>query len=157
MKQKVPLNGIILSVVDEKGPHPKIWYPNFASLSEIHNSALKSFSIMIGDKSYREKTPRELTCFGVLPFPDMKAVGFIYFSGYEDPRPKNPLPSELPTTITLLFHESYRDEICQKSPQIHQFLEKETKNLWPLLQKETLDPNILSQLHDKLLTFLEKL
>ena len=123
MKEKLPLNGIIISIIDERGPYPKLWYPNFATLSQIHNSAVKSFSILVGDKSYREKSPRDLTCFSILPFPDINSIGFIHFSGFNEINEKKSSPRELPITITLLFDEAYRDELCQKSPKLYQFLE----------------------------------
>jgi len=157
MREKNRLNGIILSIVDERGPHPRIWYPDFAPLTQIHNSAVKSFSIMIGDKSYREKSPSDLTCFGILPFPDIKAIGLIHFSGVDSLPHKKPLPRELPATITLMFDESYRDEVCKNSPQIHQFLERETKALWPSLQDKKSDTKLLSKLYNKLLTFFNSL
>ena len=136
MKQKGPLKGIILSIVDDKGPHPVIWHPDFADLSKIHNSAVKSFSIMIGDKSYREKSLYDLTCFGLLPFPDMDAVGLIHFTGVksEDKTPKS--RGEIPTTLTIMFQKSFLNKLCEISPRVHEFLERETKDLWSSLQDE---------------------
>ncbi|NVM29547.1 MAG: hypothetical protein HWN65_11965 [Candidatus Helarchaeota archaeon] len=152
-----PLNGIILSIVDEKGPHPQFWYPNFASFAEIYNSAVKSFSIMIGEKTYREKSPRELTCFGILPFPDVKSIGFIHFFGTEDIRTPKKMEGDLPSTITLLFPESYRDEVCKKSPKLHQFLERESKDLWSSLQNDNSSSDILSEFYHKIEKYFDNL
>ncbi|MHA1266125.1 MAG: hypothetical protein ACTSRS_12910 [Candidatus Helarchaeota archaeon] len=156
MAKEPPLIGIIVSIVDERGPHPVSWYPdNFASVTEIHNSAVKSFSIMIGDKSYRQKSPSDLKCFGILPFPDLDSIGFIHFTGIEDlPAPK-PLLKERPITITLLFKEPYRDTLCQKCAQLHKFLKTEEKTFYGRLKNE--DDSVLlllSNLHKKLLKFL---
>jgi hypothetical protein len=150
------LRGIILSIVDESGPHPKGWHPNFATLSQIHNFAVKSFSIMIGDKAYREKSLLDLTCFGILPFQDINAVGFIHFFGVNKIPDTNQAQRELPITLTLLFDESYRDILCQISPQLHQFLERERKNLWPTVFNEQKDKELLKKLYDKLLQFLKE-
>ena len=157
MKKKNPLNGIILSIVDDKGPHPVIWHPDFANLSQIHNSAVKSFSIMIGDKSYREKSLNALTCFGILPFPDMDAVGLIHFTGVEsqDKTPKS--RGEIPTTLTMLFKKTFRNKLCEISPRIHEFLERETKDLWQSIQYEEPNRQALSDLHVKLKKFLKTL
>ena len=154
MTKSYPLRGIILSVVDERGPHPTLWYPNFANLAQIHNSSVKSFSILIGDKSYREKTPSDLTCFGILPFPDIKSIGFIHFSGFDDLRRKKSLTKQLPATITLLFDESYRDQLCQKGPELHQFIEREASSIWSSVQEENSSSQILSNLYAKLEKFL---
>ncbi len=148
------LNGVILSVVDEKGPHPLGWYPNFASLTQIHNSAVKSFAILIGDKIYRKKTPQELVCFGILPFPDIKSIGFIHFFGMEDSRNPKYMKGEIPTTVTLFFPESYRDEVYKKATRLHQFLERETKELGAA---DSSTPKILSKLYEKVEKFLETL
>jgi len=155
MSQESPLTGIIVSVVDEKGPHPRMWFPrNFGNIAQIHNSAVKSFAIMIGDSSYREKSPRDLTCFGILPYQDMDSIGFIYFSGFEDPIERKPLPTQRPATITLIFKKSYRDEVCQKSPQINNLLDREAKTLWESLQKGETNSKLLSELYNKLIAFL---
>ncbi|HUY00411.1 MAG TPA: hypothetical protein VMV49_12695 [Candidatus Deferrimicrobium sp.] len=150
-----PLRGIILSIVDESGPHPQGWHPNFATLSQILNSAVKSFSIMIGDKAYREKSLLDLTCFGILPFQDMNAVGFIHFFGVNRIPNTNRSQRELPITLTLMFDEAYRDTLCQKSPQIHQFLENETKNLSSTVLNEQKNKALLENLYNKLIKFLE--
>ena len=156
MSQESPLTGIILSVVDERGPHPRMWYPkSFGNIAQIHNAAVKSFAIMIGDRSYRDKSPSDLTCFGILPYQDMDSIGFIYFSGFEDPIERKPLPTQRPATITLIFKKSYRDEVCQKSPQINNLLDREAKTLWEFLQKGETNSKLLSELYNKLIAFLE--
>ncbi len=156
MSQESPITGIIVSVVDERGPHPKMWFPkDFGTIAQIHNSAVKSFAIMIGDKAYRKQSPSDLKCFGILPYHDMGSVGFIHFSGFEDSRDIKPLTKERPATITLLFKASYRDDVCQKSPQLHDFLDREAKIIWDSLHRRDYNPQILSELYDKVLTFLE--
>ena len=156
MGKKLSLSGIIVSVVDEQGPRPKGWYPNFTSLTHIHNSAVKSFSIMIGDRSYREKPLCELTCFGILPFKDIKAVGLIHFFGVQDKKKKEGTRSEIPTTITLLFPEAQYNEICQNSPQIHRFLERENKMFLSFIQEEE-DSQKLAPIYKSIEKYLETL
>jgi hypothetical protein len=149
MAKPSSLRGIIFSIVDERGPHPKAWYPDFTQLGHIHNSAVKSFSIMIGDKSYREKSLQDLTCFGILPFPDIDAVGFIHFFGVENPQKTTRAIPELPITITLLFEVSYRDELCEKGPRLHEFLERESERLWAYFKDGTSNNEALSELFTK--------
>ena len=156
MSQESQLTGIVVSVVDARGPHPMMWFPkDFGTISQIHNAAVKSFAIMIGDKTYRDKSPSDLTCFGLLPYQDMDSIGFIYFSGFEDPIERKPLPKQRPATITLLFKKSYRDEVCHKSPQIHNLLDREANTLWESLQKGETNAKLLSELYNKLIAFLE--
>ncbi|MHA1650576.1 MAG: hypothetical protein ACTSYB_10325 [Candidatus Helarchaeota archaeon] len=157
MSQKLPLNGIIISIIDERGPHPKIWYPNFATLQQIHNSAVKSFSILVGDRSYREKSPRDLTCFSILPFPDINSIGFIHFSVFNEINEKKSSSRELPITITLLFDETYRDELCQKGPMLYQFLVRESESLWGSLQHHESNAHPLSKLYEKIINFLNQI
>ncbi|MHA1130206.1 MAG: hypothetical protein ACTSQI_17650 [Candidatus Helarchaeota archaeon] len=155
MTKFCPLRGIIFSIVDERGPYPKAWYPDFTELGHIHNSAVKSFSIMIGDKSYREKSLRDLTCFGILPFPDIDAIGFIHFFGVENPNKVGRGIPELPMTITLLFEDTYRDELCKKCPRLYAFLEGESEALWAYFKNGTSDNEILSVLFIKVQDLLE--
>ena len=159
MGKKLTLLGIIIAVVDDLGPRPKAWYPSeyFTNLSLIHNSAVKSFSIMIGEKSYREKPLHELTCFGILPFKDIKAVGFIHFFGIEAPQKRKGVRPEIPTTITLLFPEPFQNEVCQKSSQIHSYLERENKTFQPFIYDESPDSQNLLPIYKKLITFLDTL
>ncbi len=157
MTKNSPLRGIILAIVDERGPHPQLWYPeSFANLAQIHNSAVKSFSIMIGDRSYREKSLFDMTCFGILPFPDINSVGFIHFFGVENINPEKKT-NQLPTTITLFFEDAFRDELCRHSPEIHQFLERESKILWETAQGKASGSSVLSQLFQKMIEFLNNL
>jgi len=157
MNGKLTLLGFIIAVVDEQGPRPKVWYPTFAEISQIHNSAVKSFSIMIGEKIYREKPLHELTCFGVLPFKDLNAIGFIHFFGVENTQKKKNMKQEIPTTITILFPETQSIEIYQKCPQIHHFLEKENKVFWPFVQDGNPDPQKLRPILKKLTNYLNTL
>ena len=157
MGNKLSLMGLIIAVVDEQGPRPKIWYPAFADVAQIHNFAVKSFSIMIGEKSYREKPLHELTCFGVLPFQDLKAVGFIHFFGVENNKNRKGARAEIPTTITLLFPETLHNEVCQKSPHIHRFLERENKIFWPFVHNENPDSQELAPIYKKLINYLDTL
>lgn len=157
MSKDSPLVAIIVSIVDEKGPHPRFWYPiDFGSLAEIHNSAVKSFSIMIGDKSYRDKSLTDLTCFGLLPYPDLHSIGFIFFSGFEDIRINSPLPSERPVTITLLFQESYCDELCAKSPALYTFLKHQLSPIWDALKEHNSQSNAIIELYQEVLHFLAR-
>jgi hypothetical protein len=157
MDKKFSLMGLIIAVVDEQGPHPKIWYPNFASLVQIMNSSVKSFSIMIGDKSYRENPIHELTCFGVLPFKDIKAVGLIHFFGVEDKQKRGGRKTEFPTTITLFFPEKNFNEICQNSPQIHRFLERENKMFWQFIYDENPSSQQIIPVYTQLTEYLDTL
>ena len=157
MRKKNHFRGLILSIADGKGPRPKLWFPEFANLAHIHNSAVKSFSVLLGDRAYRKKSFKELSCFGILPFLDMQSVGFIQFSGIENWEEDELPQKEVPATLTLIFDKAYRDELCQNSPQIHQFLERETKTLWPKLREAQPKMEILSSLYEKIKVFLEKL
>lgn len=157
MGKKLSLLGLLLAVVDEQGPRPKIWYPNFASLAHIHNSAVKSFSIMIGDRSYRERPLTELTCFGLLPFKDINAVGLIHFFGIQDKNRKEGVRPEMPTTITLLFPEGQYNDVCQSSPQIHRFLERENKMFLPFIQNDDADSQQLANIYNAVKKYLETL
>ncbi len=161
MGKKDLLLGILISIADKRGPCPLIWYPpNFADIAQIHNSAVKSFSLLFGDKIYREKAFHELTCFGILPFLDLNAVGIVHLSGIHLPGREdleNP-QHELPFTITLMFNQSYRDELCQNSPKIHQFLEGESKALWGALQEEhSAAQAFLAEFFQKVAKFVEQL
>ena len=157
MRKKDHFRGLILSIADGEGPHPKLWFPDFADLTHIYNSAVKSFSVLLGDRAYRENSFKKLSCFGILPFLDMKSVGFIQFSGVENWKKEEVQQDEIPATLTLIFDAAYRDKLCQHSPQLHQFLERETKAVWPSLQEEEPREEILSELYQKIKNFLEKL
>ena len=157
MLKKNHFRGLILSIADGQGPRPKSWFPEFTDLTHIYNSAVKSFSILLGDRAYRKDSFQKLSCFGILPFLDMKSVGFIQFSGVESWEEEEVPQKEIPATLTLIFDDAYRDKLCQHSPQLHQFLKRETKIVWPSLREEEPNTVILSELYDKIKDFLEKL
>ena len=74
------IKSIVLSVFDDDGPTPKIYWPSNMEESSRLLIAMKTISLLMGDSIYQNSTStEEINYFGILPFPDLKFNGLTYF------------------------------------------------------------------------------
>jgi len=97
------INAIVLSIFDENGPTPKIFWPKDLEEQAGLLIAMKTISLVMGDATYQNGIGTEgVNYFGILPFPDLKLNGLTYFFLIPD---DNARGKALAATITVLIDE----------------------------------------------------
>jgi len=100
------IKSIVLSVFDDDGPTPKIYWPSNMDESSRLLIAMKTISLLMGDSVYQNSTStEEINYFGILPFPDLKLNGLTYFFLIYDPKARGNAKA---ATITVLINEEDR-------------------------------------------------
>ncbi len=100
------IKSIVLSVFDDDGPTPKIYWPSNMDESSRLLIAMKTISLLMGDSVYQNSTStEEVNYFGILPFPDLKLNGLTYFFLIYDPEARGNAKA---ATITVLINEADR-------------------------------------------------
>ena len=100
------IKAVVLSIFDENGPTPKIFWPKDLDDSAGLLIAMKTISLLMGDATYQDGVGTEgVNYFGILPFPDLKLNGLTYFFLIPDPKARG---KALAATITVLIDESDR-------------------------------------------------
>jgi len=74
------IKAIVLSIFDEKGPTPRVFWPNDLEEKSGLLIAMKTISLLMGDSTYQNgEGTAGVNYFGILPFPDLKLNGLTYF------------------------------------------------------------------------------
>ena len=104
--EKQIIKSVILSLFDEDGPTPKIYWPQNIEESARLLIAMKTISLLMGDAVYQNGTDiNGVNYFGILPFPDLKMNGLTYFFLISDPNARG---NAMAATITVLIDENNR-------------------------------------------------
>ncbi|MFX1568505.1 MAG: ADP-ribosylation factor-like protein [Promethearchaeota archaeon] len=105
-KNKNIIKALVLSIFDENGPTPKIFWPTDLDESAGLLIAMKTISLLMGDSTYQNGESTEgVNYFGILPFPDLKWNGLTYFFLIPDAKARG---KALAATITVLINEKDR-------------------------------------------------
>ena len=98
------IKAVVLSIFDENGPTPKIFWPEDLDEQAGLLIAMKTISLLMGDSVYQdsEGPVDTVNYFGILPFPDVKLDGLTYFFLIPDETARG---HALASTITVLIDE----------------------------------------------------
>ena len=97
------IKSTVLSIFDEEGPTPKIYWPESLDEGARFVIATKTISLLMGDVIYQNgDTIDDINYFGVLPFPDLGLKGLTYFFLIAD---ENARGNAKASTITVLIEE----------------------------------------------------
>ncbi len=97
------IKAVVLSIFDENGPAPKIYWPHDLDESAGLLIAMKTISLLMGDATYQNGIGTEgVNYFGILPFPDLKLNGLTYFFLIPEVKARG---KALAATITVLIDE----------------------------------------------------
>ena len=101
------IKAIVLSIFDEKGPTPRIVWPNDLDEKAGLLIAMKTISLLMGDSVYQDSQGSDVgvNYFGILPFPDLELNGLTYFFLIPDEKARG---QALAATITVLISEDDR-------------------------------------------------
>jgi len=97
------IKSVILSIFDEDGPTPKLYWPESMDEGARLLIATKTISLLMGDVIYQDgDTIDDINYFGVLPFPDLGLKALTYFFLIAD---ENARGNAMASTITVLIDE----------------------------------------------------
>lgn len=99
------IKSIVLSIFDNEGPTPKVFWPDDLEETQRLLVAMKSISLLMGDNIYQNGVEINLNYFGILPFPDFKLNGLTYFFLIADEEARGKAKA---ATITVLIDENNR-------------------------------------------------
>ncbi|MHA1896956.1 MAG: ADP-ribosylation factor-like protein, partial [Promethearchaeota archaeon] len=107
IKENSIVKGIVFSqFIDEDGPTPLFSNPSTISKADQMNIAMKSISLLMGESIYQAGYDlKNITYFGIIPFPELKKYGFIYFFLIPDERVRGKAKA---ATITILVDETHQ-------------------------------------------------
>jgi len=97
------IKSVILSIFEEEGPTPRIYWPD--DIEEVARLliATKTISLLMGDVIYQNgDTIEGVNYFGILPFPDLGLKALTYFFLIADEKARGHAKA---ATITVLIEE----------------------------------------------------
>ncbi len=148
------IKAIVLSIFDENGPVPKIFWPNDLDENAGLLIAMKTISLLMGDSKYQNGVGTEgVNYFGILPFPDIKLNGLTYFFLIPDPKARG---KALAATITVLIDESDRVFFYENMKYLRIIIDKAASQI-QLNKSHSERKNIMDELREELFEFTKEL
>ena len=148
------IKSIVLSLFDEDGPTPKIFWPTTMDESSRLLIAMKTISLLMGDSVYQNGTSSDsVNYFGILPFPDLKLNGLTYFFLILDPTARGNAKA---ATITVLINEDDRVFFYENMKYLRVIIDKSASKVQ---LAKTLEENqtIMDDLKEELFIFTSEI
>ncbi|MBY8981051.1 MAG: hypothetical protein KGD72_11725, partial [Candidatus Lokiarchaeota archaeon] len=145
---------IVLSLFDDDGPTPKIYWPTTMDESSRLLIAMKTISLLMGDSVYQNGTSSDtVNYFGILPFPDLKMNGLTYFFLILDPMARGNAKA---ATITVLINEDDRVFFYENMKYLRIIIDKSASKVQ---LAKTLEENqkIMEDLKEELFNFTSEI
>ena len=116
------ISSIVLSVFENSGPTPVVYFPEDMDNISLLLIAMKTISILMGESIYQDgETLDEINYFGIIPFPDLKLIGLTYFFLIPDEKARGNAKA---TTITLLIEEKNNTFFYENMKYLRVILDK---------------------------------
>ena len=148
------IKSIVLSVFDDDGPTPKIYWPNNMDESSRLLIAMKTISLLMGDSIYQNSTStEEINYFGILPFPDLKFNGLTYFFLIFDPEARGNAKA---ATITVLINEDDKVFFYENMKYLRVIIDKAASKV-QLAKSFEENEVIINELREELLEFTSEI
>ncbi|MBY9016843.1 MAG: hypothetical protein KGD68_14230 [Candidatus Lokiarchaeota archaeon] len=148
------IKSIVLSLFDDDGPTPKIYWPTTMDESSRLLIAMKTISLLMGDSVYQNGTSSDsVNYFGILPFPDLKLNGLTYFFLILDPSARGNAKA---ATITVLINEEDRVFFYENMKYLRVIIDKSASKVQ---LAKTLEENqtIMDELKEVLFNFTSEI
>jgi GTPase SAR1 family protein len=148
------IKSIVLSLFDDDGPTPKIFWPTTMNESSRLLIAMKTISLLMGDSIYQNGTSSDsVNYFGILPFPDLKLNGLTYFFLILDPTARGNAKA---ATITVLINEDDRVFFYENMKYLRVIIDKSASKVQ---LAKTLEENqtIMDDLKEELFIFTSEI
>ncbi len=148
------IKSIVLSVFDDDGPTPKIYWPSNMDESSRLLIAMKTISLLMGDSVYQNSTStEEVNYFGILPFPDLKLNGLTYFFLIYDPEARGNAKA---ATITVLINEEDRVFFYENMKYLRVIIDNAASKV-QLAKSMEENEVIINELREELLEFTSEI
>lgn len=148
------IKSIVLSLFDDDGPTPKIYWPTTMDESSRLLIAMKTISLLMGDSVYQNGNSSDsVNYFGILPFPDLKLNGLTYFFLILDPSARGNAKA---ATITVLINEDDRVFFYENMKYLRVMIDKFASKVQ---LAKTLEENqkIMEELKEELFNFTSEI
>lgn len=148
------IKSIVLSLFDDDGPTPKIYWPTTMDESSRLLIAMKTISLLMGDSVYQNGISSDsVNYFGILPFPDLKLNGLTYFFLILDPTARGNAKA---ATITILINEDDRVFFYENMKYLRVIIDKSASKVQ---LAKTLEENqtIMDELKEVLFNFTSEI
>ncbi len=149
------IKAIVLSIFDEKGPTPRIFWPIDLDEKAGLLIAMKTISLLMGDSVYQDSQGSDVgvNYFGILPFPDLKLNGLTYFFLIPEEKARG---QALAATITVLINEDNRVFFYENMKYLRIIIDKAASQIQT--DKEFDDhKRIMDDIRDELFEFTKDL
>ncbi len=148
------INAIVLSIFDENGPSPKIFWPKDLEEQAGLLIAMKTISLLMGDATYQNGIGAEgVNYFGILPFPDLKLNGLTYFFLIPDDSARG---KALAATITVLIDEDNKVFFYENMKYLRIIMDKAASQIQFNKNQEEREI-IMDELRQELIEFTKEL
>ncbi len=144
-----------MSVFDDRGPVPKIIWPENLNEKAGLLIAMKTISLLMGDSVYQDSQGLGVgvNYFGILPFPDLKLNGLTYFFLIPEKKARG---QAYASTITILINEEDRIFFYENMKYLRIIIDKAATQI----QKEKefqAQKNIMDEIRNELFEFTQEL
>ncbi|MFX1273442.1 MAG: ADP-ribosylation factor-like protein [Promethearchaeota archaeon] len=130
--KKELIKSIVLSIFDEEGPSPIVYWPESLDETSSHLIAMKTISLLMGDAVYQDgENVDGINYFGILPFPDIGLNGLTYFFLISDERARGQAKA---ATITILIDERNNSFFYSNMKYLRILLDKTATNVQTTLE-----------------------
>ncbi|MFX1525149.1 MAG: ADP-ribosylation factor-like protein, partial [Promethearchaeota archaeon] len=149
------IKALVLSIFDERGPTPKIVWPNDLEEKSGLLIAMKTISLLMGDSVYQDSQGTDIgvNYFGILPFPDLKLNGLTYFFLIPDEEARG---QALAATITILIDEENKVFFYENMKYLRIIIDKAATQIQDV--KEITDQQkIMDEIREELFEFTKEL
>lgn len=149
------IKAVVLSIFDENGPTPKIFWPEDLEEQAGLLIAMKTISLLMGDSVYQDSEGQVDTVnyFGILPFPDVKLNGLTYFFLIPDETARG---HALAATITVLIEEENRVFFYQNMKYLRVMIDRAATKI-QAVKKTDEQKKIMDDIRDELIEFAKDL
>ena len=149
------IKAVVLSIFDENGPTPKVFWPEDLDEQAGLLIAMKTISLLMGDSVYQdsEGPVDTVNYFGILPFPDVKLDGLTYFFLIPDETARG---HALASTITVLIDEEDKVFFYQNMKYLRVIIDRAATKIQTAKNIEE-QKIILDDFRDELFEFTKEL
>ncbi|MHA1619967.1 MAG: ADP-ribosylation factor-like protein [Promethearchaeota archaeon] len=154
---KLYIKGAVFSIFGQLGPEAIFSYPipedssveledrthytSKYSQSNYMQVAVKSISLLLSDYSFDNPDGVELDkvqIFGVLPYPDIKTIGFTYFTYYFSTK----CQQYVPATLTLFVPENHRSYIYDALSRLKEPIQDFTREMIAIINQNKISSEL---------------
>ena len=148
------IKSIVLSVFDDDGPTPKIYWPETMDESSRLLIAMKTISLLMGDTVYQNgESTEDVNYFGILPFPDLKLNGLTYFFLILDPTARGNAKA---ATVTILIDEDDKIFFYENMKYLRVIIDSAASKIQTNKNLDELR-NIMNELKEELFDFTSEM